>query len=230
MSSYVPAFAPGSLVSIFGRNLGSSANYSGSTAPTFMGGMCVTLNNSPMPLLMTSAGQVNAQIPVNAANGRYTMIVRSVDKRAASQQQSITVAKYAPGVIADEATKEAMIYHLDGKRVSKSEPAKRDEPLVLFATGLGRTKGGVVTSGAASPAEPLAESDPVQVFFGDPSYRQAEIIVEWSGLVPGLIGIYQVNLRVPGDRMRGDALPVTLRIGGVDSQETGPLVPTVAVQ
>ena len=31
--------------------------------PTILGGACVTLNNQPSPLLMNSAGQINAQIP-----------------------------------------------------------------------------------------------------------------------------------------------------------------------
>jgi uncharacterized protein (TIGR03437 family) len=50
------------------------------------------------------------------------------------------------------------------------------------------------------------------------------------GLTPGIIGVYQVNLRVPGNRMRGDNLPVLLRVSGVESQKTGPVVPTIAVE
>jgi len=44
-----------------------------------------------------------------------------------------------------------------------------------------------------------------------------------------VIGVYQLNLRIPGFHMNGDALPVTLRIGGINSPSTGPVVPTVAV-
>ena len=55
------------------------------------------------------------------------------------------------------------------------------------------------------------------------------MIVEWSGLAPGLIGVYQLNLRVPGFHMNGDALPVTVRGGGVSSPTTGPAVSLVAV-
>jgi uncharacterized protein (TIGR03437 family) len=80
-----------------------------------------------------------------------------------------------------------------------------------------------------APAGPPALTDEVKVFFGNPAYQQAEIIVEWSGLVPGLIGLNQINLRVPGFRMRGDSLPVTIRIGGANSSTTGPTAPVVAV-
>ena len=70
----------------------------------------------------------------------------------------------------------------------------------------------------------------MQVFFGDPTFRQAEVVVESSKLVAGRIGIYEIKVYVPGDRMRGTALPVTLRIGGVSSSVTAGLVPTVAVE
>jgi uncharacterized protein (TIGR03437 family) len=67
------------------------------------------------------------------------------------------------------------------------------------------------------------------VYFGNPLIREAEIIVEWSGLVPGQIGVYQVNLRVPGAHIKGSEVPVTLKIGGVSSPSTGSVVPKVAV-
>jgi uncharacterized protein (TIGR03437 family) len=229
ISSYVPAMAPGSLISIFGRNLADSGTASTTPLPTLLGGACVTLNNQPLPLLMTSSGQINAQIPPEMAAGRYNLIVRGVDKKAASTAQSITIAKYAPSVIADPASKMAAVYHDDGRPVTKDSPAKRDEPLVLYATGLGLTKGGKVTAGSPAPSSPLAVTDDVNVFFGDPRIKEAGIIVDWSGLTPGFIGVYQVNLRVPGAHLRGNALPVTLRIGGIDSQKTGPAVPVIAV-
>jgi hypothetical protein len=113
--------------------------------------------------------------------------------------------------------------------VTKDSPANRDEHLTLYATGLGPTHGGAVHSGQPSPQEPLAVTDPVEMFFGNPKIKEAAVIVDWSGLTPGFIGVYQVNLRVPGAHIKGDALPVTLRVGGVDSQSTGPVVPIISV-
>lgn len=179
---------------------------------------------------MTSAQQVNAQIPPDFTAGRYSVVVRSVSQRTASPAYTLTVSKYAPAVFVDPPTGQAAIFHADGHPVTKQNPAHRDEPLVIYATGLGRTKGGRVTAGAPSPSDPLAVTDEVQVFFGRTDYRQSEMIVEWSGLAPGLIGVNQINIRVPGERMQGDNLPVTVRIGGVDSPGTGPVVPFVAVE
>jgi uncharacterized protein (TIGR03437 family) len=78
-----------------------------------------------------------------------------------------------------------------------------------------------------SPSNPLAGTATVSVYFGDPSYSQSGMIVKWSGLVPNMIGLYQVNVTVPGAHMKGDAVPVTLKIGGISSPTTGSAAPVV---
>ncbi len=229
LASYQTTAAPGGLVGIFGQNLGTQAVSSGTTLPTLLGGTCVTLNNQPLPLELVSPGQINAQLPIGLAAGKYTLIARSVTNKTASQTPvQVTVAKYAPAVFVSGG--QAAIVHSDGSYVTKQHPTTRDERLSLFATGLGATHGGTVKTGAPSPSSPLALTDAVQVYFGNPGYSQSAIIVEFSGLVPGLVGIYQINLRVPGTHMKGDALPVSIKIGGVSSPLTGPVIPTVAVQ
>ncbi len=99
----------------------------------------------------------------------------------------------------------------------------------MYATGLGATTGGSVTAGMPSPSNPLAVSNGVQVFFGNPSYTQAAIIVDWAGLAPGMIGVYQLNLRITGFHINGNALPIMITIGGVNSPTTGVVVPTISV-
>jgi len=227
--SYLPQFAPGSLVSIFGNNLGDTAPATATPLPTILGGTCVTLNNQPLPLFLTSAGQINAEIPPTMAAGRYPLVVRSISKKAASPSQTIMIAKYAPAIFTNPSSHMAYVFHADGRPVTKDNKAERDEPLVMYAIGLGATHGGTVTAGKPSPTSPLATTDPIELYFGDPSYKQAAIIVDFSGLAPGLIGLYQINLRVPGFHMKGDNLPVTLKIGGIASQSTGPAIPVIAV-
>jgi uncharacterized protein (TIGR03437 family) len=123
----------------------------------------------------------------------------------------------------------AAIFHQDGSRVDQDHPARRDEPLTIFATGLGVTTGGRVTSGVPSPSSPLAVTVPVSVFFGDPTIGNSGVIVDWSGLAPGEIGVYQINGRVPGNHLSGNGLAVTLEIGGIASPTTGANVALVWV-
>ncbi len=220
--------SPNMLMAIFGQNLASSDGASSTPWPVVLGGACVTLNNIALPLFMASPTQINAQIPPNLAVGTYPLVVHSITKQAASVSQQLSVSKYAPGVLIDSAGQLAL-FHADGKYVNKNNPATRDEPLTMYALGLGPTTGGAVVAGVPSPSSPLAVSGKVAVFFGNPGYKQAAIIVDWSGLTPGLIGVYQLNLRIPGFHINGDALPVTLQIGGVSSPTKGAAVPYVSV-
>lgn len=226
-ANYTAGIAPNGLISIFGRNLGTTEVASTTPLPTVLGGACVTLNNVPIPLLATSAGQINAQIPPTLAAGRYPLIVRSIANQAASGTVTVTVARYAPAIFVD--SQGPAIFHRNGQRVTKANPAKRDEPLTLYATGLGVTTGGRVTAGTPSPTSPLAVTAPINLYFGDPTWTQAAIIVDWSGLSPGYIGVYQINARVPGFHISGEALPITLRIGGVNSVTTGTGAAFIAV-
>ena len=225
-ANYLTNVAPGSLVSIFGSNMASEASAPDGNLPTVLGGSCVTLNNKPMPLVLTSDKQVNVQIPVDIGVGSFPLYVRSIDRLAASLPSVVKVSKVAPAVFTD-GNGHSAIYHADGSIVTKDKPAVRDEKLTLFATGLGVTKGGKVTSGAPAPSSPLATTDSVQVYFGNPSISQSQLIVNWSGLVPGMIGVNQINLTVPGNHLRGDSLPVTLKIDGVSSPNNGPAPPVV---
>jgi uncharacterized protein (TIGR03437 family) len=227
-ANFLGSVAPGGLISIFGANLASAATAASSPLPTLLGGACVTLNNTPLSLLATSPSQINAQLPPTLAAGRYPLVVRSLTSQAASSSVNVTVSKYAPAVFVDG--QGAALFHADGTRVNQDHPGKRDERLTLYATGLGVTTGGRVTVGTPAPASPLAVTAPVSLYFGNPLIKEAAIIVDWSGLLPGYIGVYQINCRIPGAHLNGNALPITLKIGGVGSPTTGNNVPLVWVE
>ena len=226
LADFTPALASGGLVTIFGKNLGSLQTAS-PPLPTSLGGMCVTLNNVPIPLELTSAGQINAQIPVTLAAGKYPLVLRSIPNQAESASTTVTVAKYAPAVLM--AATQPSITHADGTYVDGAHPAVRDEKLFIYATGLGPSTGAPVTTGNAVPASPPAVTGTVQVYFGNPNLKQSQMIVDSSVLMPGFVGVGQIQITVPGFHTKGSNLPVTLKIGGVSSSVTGPDVPMVSV-
>jgi uncharacterized protein (TIGR03437 family) len=230
LASYQSTVSPNGLLTIFGQNMAASDMASSMPLPSMLGGTCVTLDNTPLPLFMTSPQQINAQIPASVKTGSHTLVVRSIANKTASAAQSMTVSKYAPAIFADPSTNQAAIFHSDGSYVNQANPSTRDEHLMMFASGLGLPAGATVPPGAAAPSNPPVQLSGVEVFFGDTRYSQAAIIVNWAGLAPGLVGVYQINLTVPGNHLKGDALPVTVKVGGVSSPSTGPVVPTVAVQ
>ena len=79
--------------------------------------------------------------------------------------------------------------------------------------------------GRPAPQSPLSRAVlPVAATVGG---LPAEI--QYAGLAPGYVGLMQLNLRVPGFHTSGNPLPVTLKIGGVSSPTTAPVVPKTAV-
>jgi uncharacterized protein (TIGR03437 family) len=230
IASLSTAIAPNTLVSISGKNLAAAASAPTSgTLPTILGGVCVTLGSTPIPLLMTSPTQINAEIPPQLASGSYQVIVHEIGTGLASSSQSTTVSTYAPAVLIDS-TGNIELYRLsDNKQITKDNPAVRDEELVMYATGLGVPKGAQVTVGTPIAAGAVIPTATVQVFFGNPLWVQAAIIVDSSDFTPGMIGVYSLHLRVPGFHISGSALPVMLKIGTATSPTTGSAVPTVAV-
>ena len=105
-----------------------------------LGGACVTLNNSPLPLLAASPGQINAQVPPTLAVGRYPLVVRSTDGAGCVGLGHGDRREIRSGDLRGRAG--SAIFHKDGTRVDKAHPANRDEPLTIYATGLGTTTGG----------------------------------------------------------------------------------------
>jgi uncharacterized protein (TIGR03437 family) len=227
LADYTPPLAAGGLITIFGKNLAADGT-ANPPLPTSLGGTCVTLNNNPIPLSLTSAGQINGQVPVGLAAGRYPLIIRSLSNSVASTTTTITISSYAPAVMIGQDGQPA-ITHADGRFVDQQNPAKRDETLTIYATGMGATKGGAITTGNPAPVDPPAVTNAVSVYFGNPLYKQSAMIVRSSEMAPGMVGVTQIQVTVPGFHTKGSAVPVTIKVGGVSSSTTGPAAPYIPV-
>src|SRR5437870_8181421 len=207
--------SPGSLISILGSNLADAASASGPPLPRLLGGVCVTANEMAIPLINTSPTQIDAQLPPELAATRVTLTVRSQRLGLVSYGVLIPLSRSSPGVLSVDVngTKTAAIIHgADFALVTPDYPAERDETLILYAAGLGPVDPGVA-AGEAALADPFSvTTESVEVTIGGHPYP-----VLWSGLAPGMVGIYQINLYVPGDRAQGDDLPVFITAGGAAS-------------
>jgi DNA-binding beta-propeller fold protein YncE len=83
--------SPGSFVYVNGSNLAASNSTTQVPPPTLLGGTCVTLSDTALPLLQTSSGQILAQIPTTLANGPYVLQVRSLATGQQSDPMMVTV-------------------------------------------------------------------------------------------------------------------------------------------
>jgi uncharacterized protein (TIGR03437 family) len=92
--------------------------------------------------------------------------------------------------------------------VTPSNPVHRGDVITIYATGLGRTSP-AVESGVPAPAEPLASAvvSPVVTLGGVPMQ------VEFAGLTPGEIGVYQINVRINDRAPVGMSVPLSVSQG-----------------
>ncbi len=82
---------PGSFITITGQNLASPAVASTLPPPTVLGGSCLTFGDVAAPLLSTSGGQIQAQVPTNLKPGTQVVEVRSLSTAQASDPVVITI-------------------------------------------------------------------------------------------------------------------------------------------
>jgi uncharacterized protein (TIGR03437 family) len=82
----------------------------------------------------------------------------------------------------------------------------------MYAIGFGQTTPSV-RSGEAAPVNPLGIAPGrYRVVFGTPGPFGGSIPVMplYTGLTPNFVGLYQVNVTIPEDAPRGNAVSVTL--------------------
>ncbi len=101
-----------------------------------------------------------------------------------------------------------------------SRPVNHGEFLSIFCAGLGDVTNRPAT-GAAALGNPLSTT------IANPTVTIGEVpaAVSFSGLAPGFVGLYQVNVEVPSNAPTGEAVEVGLTIGGVASNTV-----TIAIQ
>jgi uncharacterized protein (TIGR03437 family) len=131
-----------------------------------------------------------------------------------SNLYTVQLANYAPaffeisGIAASVDANTAQI-------VSSTSRVNRGDLVELYVNGLGPvTNANLVVSGEPSPGPPsLAQTTAIPTV----TIGGVNAPVIFSGLAPGIVGLYQVNITVPANVPTG-LQPVILSIGGVASK------------
>jgi uncharacterized protein (TIGR03437 family) len=206
--------APGMIFSLFGSNLAEGKNLAAQIPlPRSLGNIKATIGGYEAPLFYADGGQVNAQVPFELTPGMATLVVTGKD--AAGAPGTVTIVSAQPGVftVSQSGTGQGVV--LDGLNnlVDSNHAVKAGEAVVIYATGLGATSPAVATGQAAPAVPPLAlVTTPVKVTIGG-----VDAAVEFAGLAPGFVGLYQVNARVPAGVTVGNAVALVLTQNGVPS-------------
>ena len=201
-ATFQAPLVPGSLASVFGVNLaGASTPATAFPAPAILGGgQILNDTGTAVPILYASPGQMNIQIPWEGAAS-----LKSVVGFLSSSAEPITLAPAAPVIFTPG--------------ILPARPVHPGEYISIFCTGLGAVTNQPPT-GAATPSSPLATT----VATATVRIGAIDVAPSFSGLAPGFVGLYQVNVQIPANAPIGNQVPVSITISGVTSN-----VVTIAV-
>ncbi len=214
-ASFAPGpVAPGEIVSLMGDGIGPEQplpmDMSSGAASSQLGGVQVLFNGIPAPILFAGPNQINAQAPYGIA-GVASVQVEVVAQGTTRARTSAAVSAAAPAIFTLGGSGQAAALNEDGTLNSSSNPARRGSIVTIFATGEG-VRMPAVAEGLPAPWPAPAPVLPVEVRIGD---YPAEIV--YAAAAPGLIGVLQINARVPSGYAPFGSVTVTLRVGSAVS-------------
>ena len=212
--------APGSHAALFGIGLAPAVAVAESVPfPRELLGTSVEVNGIQAPLIFVSPQQINFQTPWEVAGERFAEVV--VRNAFVSEPERVYVVRSAPGLFSLTQTGSGQGAVLIAGTASVAgpagspgdvRPAKIGEFLSIFCIGLGPVEIEPFT-GEANSLTTLSRTllSPTVTLGG------VDAPVIFSGLSPGFVGVYQVNVEIPPGAPTGDAVDLRLSIDGVDS-------------
>jgi uncharacterized protein (TIGR03437 family) len=197
-----PYIAIGDLITAFGANFtADTLTVAGQRSlPDNLNGITLLVNGRASPILAATPWQINAQLPAWVPEGVATFQVRFADGSASNITKQEVVSS-APQVLTlpndPYPDCQSAVFHAGtGIQANQLHPATVGEIVEIYAIGLGPTDP-VVPPGMPAPASPPAMAiGPVTVSTSD-RLNDIDAPVLFAGLTPGLIGLYQVNVKVP---------------------------------
>jgi minor extracellular serine protease Vpr len=214
----ISALAPGSYFSIYGTGLSDQTDVTPTAAlPLAIDYVNVSFDvpsagiSVPAHLVFVSAGQINAQVPWELQGQTSAQVKVSLNGNN-TNVLTVPIADAAPAFF-ENPIGSGMVAAIDPLNIANpvittANPAKRGSVIALYANGLGPVSN-QPASGDAASLNVLAQTPslPVVTIGGQPAQ------VAFSGLTPGLPGLYQINVTVPANIAAGSQ-PVSLTIGG----------------
>ena len=209
--------APGGMVTLFATGIGPARGVSGKVQPNGLledrvAEAQVLFDGLPAPLYYAQESQINAQVPYAVYDKTKTEIeVRYLGHRKAAAV--VDVARAASGLFTlSGGAGPVLAVGPDGSLVMESNPAPAGSIVTLYGTGEGQTTPGGVEGKPVSSPPPQALL-PVALSIGG---EVAELL--FAAPAPGLIGLFQLNVRIPAGLRPGPA-PVVLTVGSARSQD-----------
>jgi uncharacterized protein (TIGR03437 family) len=218
-ANFFPSFAPGMLATIFSFATApfgaQTASSSAIPISSVLGDVQVTVGGTPAPLMLVSPGQINFQVPgATPVNVLQEIKVAQVSTGQVLASWLFRIDAESPGLFTVDGSGSGQVAALnaDGSLNNGANPAKAGSLVTMYATGQGFIRG-MPPDGA--PAQGLIKTSQTPQVFINSGYVGAGDVL-YSGLSPGFVGLWQINVRIPSDVPPG-AVIVFISYGGINS-------------
>jgi uncharacterized protein (TIGR03437 family) len=224
--------APGGLATLFGAGLaGQASGATGVPWSAMLGDRQIVFDDeTAAPMSYLDGNQASFQVPWSLQPGSHRIAVRMAETGELIAGGSVSTAAVSPGLF--HASGQAAAVNQDGTLNNPSHPAPRGTVVTFYGTGQGplsenvpdgmavsgivRTAAVPTTDGKACLTVQPSMCVAVGSTFGD---------VQFSGLMPGYVGVWQINVKIPQDALTGNSVPVRAVINGMPSN-----VVTIAIR
>lgn len=226
--------AAGSLISIFGSNFATALALA-DTIPlsNSLGGVTVTFNGVPSPLIAVIPGgsggldQINAQLPWGVLpQGTTAGTADAVVTRGSvsSKPSTVQIAPFSPGIFSVSfGVGIAIAINPDGSLAAPlnsipgiaTRPAVIGDPggLMILATGLGVVDPPAVDGQSSLDKLRTATTTPTVLLGGVATQ------VIFAGMSPQFPGVNQINIVIPSTVEPGDSVPLQIRLGSATTTD-----------
>ncbi len=230
-ASYHAPVAAGSIAAVFQPNLAGTAIAASSVPlPNSLAGVSLAFGGSlASPMFAAAPNQANIQIPWELQGLNSAML--TVTGADGSQNSfAVPLTTFAPAIfslnqqgtgqgavtIANSTIWAAAPGSIDG---AASRAATAGDFITIACLGLGPVNNQPAT-GAVTPDGTSTTINAVSVLL-----HGVSVPATFAGLAPGQVGVYQVNVQIPENAPRGNAVPLAISVGGVTSNTV-----TIAIQ
>jgi uncharacterized protein (TIGR03437 family) len=184
--------------------------------PKMLNDVQVLVNDEPAPLYYVSPLQVNFLVPMNApqsGEGEIQVIRQSTGQVLAVAR--LPFDRVSPALFVADGQAEGPLAALneDNTVNSASNPIAVGQVIQLFGTGQGFVPN--APPDGTPPSGPIDTQERPRVVMGSDFVPDENIL--YSGLAPSLVGVWQLNVRVPQNVAPGSAVDVVVQLRSVNS-------------
>ena len=196
----------------------------------------VLVNNTPAPLYFVSPGQINLELSNSLpSSGTADLQIVRLSTGQVYGGIELQLASTDPGLFTSNQSGSGQVAAInvqDGTVNGPTNAVARGQFISLFGTGIGPIANAPPDGQAAAGAVPAADFPQVLIGANATAFVPAADIT-YSGLAPGLVGVWQTNIMIPSTAPTGSSIPIKIfqnSIPNIDPNSTVTGNTTIAIK